>query len=279
MQILYVDYDFANVFGLEIREGRDFSQEFPADLTTAFILNEAAVKELGWEGSALGKRMEYFGAGSPEIEKSGTVVGVVKDFHYESLHRPVLPLVLTLTKPDNRDRAVVKISPQNIPATLAFLEQKWNQFVPDWPLQLSFLDKNLDQQYSKEAKLSQIIQYFTILAIFIACLGLFGLASFTAEQRTKEIGVRKVLGASVPNIIFLLSKQFMVLVIAANIIAWPVAYWAMNRWLQEFAYRIDIGWQTFLFAGGAAFVIALLTVSYQAIKAAVANPVKALRYE
>jgi putative ABC transport system permease protein len=278
MPILYVDFDFAKVLDLQFAAGRDFSEDFPADRLNAFILNETAARELGWEGDAPGRKIEYFGAGSPEIEKTGQVVGVVKDFHFESLHQKVQPLLLTVTWPQI-GHTLAKISPDNIPATLDYLEQTWHKFAPLWPLEFTFLDKTLEQQYRKEARLSQIIQYFTFLAVFIACLGLFGLSSFTAEQRTKEIGVRKILGASAAQLVFLLTRQFLWLVCLANLIAWPAAYLVMNSWLQNFAYRIDISWITFALAGGIALLIAILTVSYQAIKAAFSNPVEALRYE
>ena len=278
MPIIYVDFDFAEVLGLEILQGRDFSEDFPGDRMRAFVINETAAKELGWEGDAVGRKMEYFGAGSDEIEKSGEVIGVVKDFHFESLHQKVQPLLMTVTW-RRMGHVAARISPENIPATLAAFEKTWHQFAPQWPFEFAFLDKNLENFYRKEAKLNQMIQYFTFLAIFIACLGLFGLASFTAEQRTKEIGVRKVLGASLGNVIVLLTKQFIWLVLIANLIAWPLAYWVMNNWLQNFAYRVDIGWQTFALAGVAALLITILTVSYQAIKAALTNPVEALRYE
>jgi len=168
---------------------------------------------------------------------------------------------------------------ENIPETIAFIEKTWKQFVPERPLEFSFLDESLNQLYRDEIRVSQLVGTFTLLAIVVACLGLFGLAAFTAEQRTKEIGVRKVLGASVRNIVLLLSKEFAKLVLIANVIAWPVAYFATHDWLQNFAYRVDIAWWVFMLAGVTALLIALGTVGYQAIRAALANPIEALRYE
>ncbi len=279
MQILYADYDFVETMQMEIVSGRDFSREFPSDRLQAFIINEAAAEMIGWESEEIiGKKMAYFGSGSEEIEKSGEVVGVVKNFHNKSLHTPVEPLIMTLTWP-RMGHVAVKLHPGHNAAALDFIERTWQQFVPDWPIEYSFLDNTLQQQYAGEEQLSNIINHFAFLAIFIACLGLFGLSAYTSEQRTKEIGIRKVLGASTPGIIHLISRQFTSLIIFANLIAWPLAYWAMNSWLANFAYRIEIDWQIFFLAGITAFLIALVTISYQAIKAATANPVKALRYE
>jgi putative ABC transport system permease protein len=173
----------------------------------------------------------------------------------------------------------IRLRPDDIPSALTFLQEKWQEYRPDYPFSYYFIDERFNQRYENEEKLGKLFSLFSLLAIAVACLGLFGLAAFTAEQRTKEIGIRKVLGASVAGILSLLSKDFVKLVVVANIIAWPVAWYAMNRWLQDFAYRIDIGWWVFAFAGGLALLIALLTVSTQAIKAALANPVESLRYE
>jgi putative ABC transport system permease protein len=264
-----VDHDFLPTFGIELVSGRNFSRDFPSDVKGAYILNESAVKEIGWD-SPLGKQFKI-------IEK-GTVVGVVKDFHFKSLHQEIEPLVLYLC-PEYFEYFSVRISPEAIPQTLAFLKDKWQELVPNQLFQYSFLDEDFDNLYKAEMRLEKIFGIVTSLAIFIACLGLFGLAAFSAEQRTKEIGVRKVLGASVTGIIILLSREFTRWVLVANIIAWPLAYYAMSRWLQNFAYRISVGFWVFLLAAALAFMIALLTVSYQAIKAAIASPVESLRYE
>lgn len=266
---ILVDYDYIKTLGLEIREGRDFSKEYRDDAAGAHLLNEEAAKMLGW-ASPVGKRL------SPK----GAVIGVVKNFHFLSKHQKIDPLVISLLPQSEYILSVIiKIRPDHIKETLDFLKDKWRAFVPGRPLNYYFLEEKYEALYRKEQKLSSLFNSFTGLAIFIACLGLFGLASYTAEQRTKEIGIRKVLGASVANLIRLLSLEFTKWVIVANVIAWPVAYYALRRWLQNFAYRTTIGLWTFVLAAALAFVIALLTVSFQAVKAALANPVESLRYE
>jgi len=268
-----VDHDFIKTFGLEIMDGRDFSRSFATDTKEAFVINEAAVKEFGWD-SAVGKRLI-------DLEgPKGHVIGVVKDFHFRSKHQKIEPLVLSLLPSPRYVYFVsVKIKYSNISGALAFLKSKWNAFSPGWPFEYFFLDDNFDKMYKSEDRLRQVFLTFTFLAIFIACLGLFGLAAFTAEQRTKEIGIRKVLGASVPGVVLLLSKEFIKWVLIANVIAWPVAYLAMGRWLENFAYRVSLGWGVFIAAAVLALGIALITVGFQAAKAALANPSDALRYE
>jgi putative ABC transport system permease protein len=262
-----VDHDFVKTLGMELVAGRDFSRKFATD-SSAIIVNEAAVKMLGWD-DPIGKHVQS--------GRTFTVIGVVKDFHFESLHREIRPLAIHLGS--FTQLLSVRVRPDNVSRALAFLEEKWRSFAPDQPFEFSFLDEDFDRLYRAEQRTGKIFGAFSILSILIACLGLFGLAAFTAEHRTKEIGVRKVLGASVPNLAGLLSKEFVRLVLLANLIAWPIAWYAMHQWLQDFAYRIDINWWVFTLAGGLALVIALLTVSTQAIKAALANPVEALRYE
>ena len=264
-----VDHDFLPTFGIELVSGRNFSRNFPNDVESAYILNESAVKEIGWE-SPLGKQFK--------IGEKGTVVGVVKDFHFKSLHQQIEPLALFIC-PEYFEYFSVRISPEGISQALDFLKDRWQELVPNQLFQFSFLDEDFDSLYRAEMRLEKIFGIVASLAIFIACLGLFGLAAFTAEQRTKEIGVRKVLGASTTGIIFLLSREFTRWVLVANVIAWPLAYFAMSRWLQNFAYRTSIGPWIFLLAAGMALLVALLTVSYQAVKAALANPVESLRYE
>lgn len=273
-----VDHSFIDTYGIQMAAGRNFSVEFPTDSTAAFILNETAVRKIGWPSpeAAIGKPFQYG-------NRQGRIIGVVKDFNYESLHQPITPIVL-LIAPQSFNSISVKIraeQPADIAATLEFLKQKWQEFRPNFPFQYSFIDERYEQLYQNEHRLGRIFGAFSLLAIFIACLGLFGLASYTAEQRTKEIGVRKVLGASLGNIVFLLSKEFARLVAVATLVSWPLAYFAMSRWLQEFAYRININHQslTFLLAALLALAIALVTVSFQSLKAALANPVEALRYE
>ena len=276
MDLISIDSGFIPTMGIEIIAGRNFSSELASDDSQAILINETAVKQFNWE-NPIGKTIDL---PIPDTDKkvTKTVVGVVQDFHTESLHKMIRPLYID--NETKRFRYVsLKLKPLTISDTLAFLRKKWKQIDPAQTFDYFFLDQAFGRQYEADEKLSQILSYFTFLAIFIACLGLFGLASFTAEKRTKEIGIRKALGASVSEIILLLSKQFTKWVLVANIIAWPLAYFAMNQWLQNFAYRINIGLGIFVLAGVLALVIALLTVGYQAIKAARANPVEALRYE
>jgi putative ABC transport system permease protein len=210
--------------------------------------------------------------------ETGEIVGIIKDFHLHSLHRPLEPLYVFLN-PSNFSNIAIKISSANIPATIGYVEGVMKKFSPSYPFSYSFFDEVFERAYFAEQRMGHIFEAFAILAIFIACLGLFGLATFAAEKRTKEIGIRKVLGASDSKIFLLLSKEFIRWVLLANIIAWPIAYFAMNLWLQNFAYRTDLGFVAFLKSGGTALLIAYLTVSYQSIKSARTNPVQSLRYE
>jgi putative ABC transport system permease protein len=272
MNMLWVDHDFIRAFGMELVAGRDFSKAFATDATEAVIINEEAIKQLGWRpAEAIGKSLELVGS------KKGTIIGVVRDFHFTSLHRKIEPVVLHIWPWLNY--VLVRVDVTHLPEVLGELEEVWQKFDANHPFTYTFLDDNFGRFYQSEKRLGQVSGYFALLAVFIACLGLFGLAAFTAERRTKEIGIRKALGASVANILFLLSKDFMKLVILANLMAWPVAYIAMQSWLQRFAFRIEIGSWMFLAAGGLVLIIALVAVSLQTIKAAVTNPVEPLRYE
>jgi putative ABC transport system permease protein len=264
-----VDHDFLDTFQIKLVQGRNFSRDFPNDLEGGYILNESAVKEIGWN-VPLGKEFRI-------IEK-GSVIGVVEDFHFKSLHQEIKPVALCIY-PKFFEYFSVRISPANISLTLDFLKNKWQELVPSQAFEYSFLDEDFGRLYKAEMRLGKIFSIVTALAIFIACLGLFGLAAFMAEQRTKEVGIRKVLGATVLNIVFMLSTEFSKWVLLANIIAWPVAYYAMNRWLQDFAYRTGIKAWVFPLAAIMAFGIALLATSFQAVKAALANPTETLRYE
>lgn len=264
-----IDVDFAETYDLQIIQGRDLTERLASDSTHALLINEQATRHFGFE-DAVGKPIEGFG-------EPATIVGVVKDFQFQSLHRPVEPLVLA---PFAFYRFLaIKIRPDRVPETLASIEAVWNQFAPERPFEYSFLDETIDEQYKAEAGLGRIFGYFSGLAVLIACLGLFGLASFTAERRTKEIGLRKVLGASTEKIVFLVSTDFIKLVVMAFVVAAPVAYLIMSWWLESFAHRVDVSLVTFVVAGVGAFIIAALTVSYQSIKAALTNPVETLRYE
>jgi putative ABC transport system permease protein len=255
----------------------------PTDTTEAFIINETAVKEFGFETpeKALNQPIhwdEWAPIDTTKPTKIGKVIGVVQDFHYLNLHEKVSSAVIQLY-PQVIAKVAVKIKTADIKNTIAYINDTWNKFSPGYPLDYKFLDENFAAMYKSEENLASLIWIFTLVAIFIGCMGLFGLAAFSAEQRVKEIGIRKVLGASALNITALLSKRFVWLVLISSLIAFPLAWWAMNKWLQAFSYRISINWWIFLIAIGVALTIALLTVSFQAIKAAIANPVKSLRTE
>ena len=273
------DEDLIPTLKLELAAGRNFSEEFTTDEDDAVIINETAVERFGWD-DPIGESLHFrVGSGLDERDPK-TVIGVVKDFHIQSLHRPIEPLYISNNVHQLAPNyLLVRIKVGSIPSTLAFLKETWQRTDPDRPFDYSFLDDQLDNLYRAEVKLRTIFSYFTGFAIFIACLGLFGLASFTAEQRTKEIGIRKVLGSSIVGILFLLIKEFTKWVVVANIVAWPLAYFALHRWLQHFAYRTDMSLYMFLLSGILALLIALITVGYQAVKAARANPVMSLRYE
>jgi putative ABC transport system permease protein len=274
-----IDYDFFKTLGIELKTGRFLSPDFPTDSTQAFVLNEAAAKDFGYASAeaAIGQPFVWLGHG-PDNPKRGTVVGVVKDFHFRPLYEEIAPAVFHLM-PDWMNFVIVRVRPNSMETALDVLKEKWHAFDPDHPLEFSFMDEKVEAQYGAETRLLKVFGIFSTFAIFISCLGLFGLVSFATEQRTKEIGIRKVLGATVSGIIFMLSNSFAKLVAIAFVVATPLAWWAMNKWLQNFAYRADLSWPVFALAGGSALLIALLTVSTQAIKAALANPVEALRYE
>ena len=277
------DHDYVKTLGLRIIAGRDFSREMSTDIKEAFLINETAVKEWGFRTpqKAIGQPIywnEWAPADTTQPIKKGKVIGVVEDFHYKSLHEKVSASVIQLY-PQVTYKVAVKLKTADIKNTLAFINNTWNQFVPAYPLDYKFMDETYAAMYKNEEKLSDLLWIFTIMAIFIGCMGLFALAAFSAEQRTKEIGIRKVLGANALNIVGLLSRNFMSLVLIASLIAFPIAWWAMNNWLKDFPYRIEISWWIFAIAIVAALAIALLTVSFQSVKAARVNPVKSLRSE
>ncbi|MCI0692121.1 ABC transporter permease [candidate division KSB1 bacterium] len=271
--VLVVDHDFVETYQVELVAGRNFLKTITSDATGSFLINETLVHELGCGApeEALGRELNTSG-------NIGKVIGVVKDFHFQSLQHAISPIIFSMQR-NWHDYLSARIATDDVTSTIAFLKNSWQAIDPARPFDFFFLDAFYDQQYRAEEKLEQIFGVFTALAIFIACLGLLGLAAFAAATRTKEIGIRKVLGAATPGIVMLLSKDFLKPVGIAFLLACPIAYFFMNKWLQDFAYRTDIGWWIFALAGGLALVIALLTVSTQAIKAALANPVEALRYE
>lgn len=274
-----VDYDFLSFWGLKLVEGRDFSREFTSDIgeSGGYIINETLRDQLGWK-TAVGKKFGVIDPTSNGPDKLGTVIGVVKDFNFASLHDKIGPLFLYMSS-DHLDHISIRIRSEHMKETLAFLEKEWTNFAPGQPFNVRFMDGDFALQYKNDGRVGKIVSTFTALAIFVTCLGLLGLISFAAEQRTKEIGIRKTLGATTRSIVILLTKEIGRLIIIANIIAWPIAWYIVNRWLQNFAYRIEINWWMFALSGGITLIITLTTISFQAIKAATANTVKSLRYE
>ncbi|HNP22250.1 MAG TPA: ABC transporter permease [Panacibacter sp.] len=275
IKLVAVDYDFIPAYGIKMAAGRNFSRAYGTD-TAGFIINETAVKALGWKSpqDAVGREFKYGNI-------PGRIIGVTKDFHFENLHQAIVPLVFEMfpQRISFFNNLSVKFSGNGTTAALEHLEATWKKFLPEIPFEYNFLDDNFNKLYQSEQRQGSIFTSFACIAIFIACLGLFGLSAFTISQRVKEIGVRKVLGANTTTIVALLSKDFLWLVSIAALIAFPVAWYSMDSWLKDFAYRINMQWWVFLLAAIAALLVALLTVGYQAIKAALANPVKSLRTE
>ena len=277
------DHDYVKTLGLRLIAGRDFLRDRSTDVREAFIINETAVKMFGFgtPKAALGQAIywdEWAPLDSTQPVKRGKVIGVVKDFHYKSLHEKVTASVIQLY-PQVTETVAVKLRGGNMNNSIANINEIWKRYAPGFPLDYKFVDETYGKMYSSEQKLSTLLWIFAIMAIVVGCMGLFGLAAFSAEQRTKEIGIRKVLGADVFNIVGLLSKNFLLLVLIASVIAFPVAWWAMKAWLDDFPYRVEISWWIFGIAIIAALFIAMITVSFQSIKAATANPVKSLRTE
>lgn len=268
----HVDYNFLDALGIDLVEGRHFSPEFESESSPrSVILNETAARRLGLTGSVLGQQIVDSAGRTSEL------VGIARDFHFSSLHNEIAPFAFFFYS--KAIMVAIKMRGGDIRETISQIEATWRRFVPDMPMDFIFLDSEIDQHYRSEENFRNIFSVMTGLSLFIACLGMLGLVTFTADQRTKEIGVRKVLGASVANVARLLSEEFVKLVLIANLIAWPIAYWTMSRWLQDFAYHTEIGVATFLIAGSMALVITALTVSWQAIRAATVNPVDSLKWE
>ncbi len=276
VQKFLVDPDFLRTLDINLLQGRNFSESFKRDQQNAVLINETLAKQLG--PNPVGKRVRYF-IDEENHTAEAHIVGVVNDFHIYSLQHKIEPLVLQMPAPADKDNLYVRVQPAKVTEALAYIQSVYRTFDPASTLDFHFLDQNFSQQYQAEQKQGEVLLTFTVLAVLIACLGLFGLAAFTAEQRTKEIGVRKVLGASVASIVTLLSKDFLKPVLIAIIIATPLAWYAMHEWLQSFAYKAELTWWVFALAGLLAIVIALLTVSFQSIKAALMNPAKSLRSE
>ena len=275
-----VDNSFLQTLGVKPVAGRLFSNEFAADTLTSFVINEQAVRDFGFASpqDAIGKFLAFESNGE---QLRFTIIGVVRNFHFKDLHETIEPFAFRFYNDADAgfNYMIVRSSTGNMKQSLSVLEKTWKKLNPNEPFEYSFLDQDFQKNYEAESRQASLINYFTIIAIIISCLGLFGLATFTAEQRTKEIGIRKVLGASVQGLVALLSKDFLRLVLIAVIIASPLAWYVMNKWLQNFAYQTSIGWQVFALTTLIAVVIAFVTISFQAIKAAIINPVKSLRTE
>jgi putative ABC transport system permease protein len=274
----WVDGNFLQTLGIQPLAGRLFSDDFPADTNFRIVMNETAIKEIGFTSAAesIGKKVYFDWQGK---NYGFDIIGVVKDFHFEDLHLPITPFGFQLNNNTQFNYLVVHTKPGAESNTLANIRAAWQHINPLEPFEFSFLDNDFQKNYEAENRLSSIVGYFTFIAILISCLGLFGLATFSAEQRTKEIGIRKVLGANVMGIITLLSKDFLKLVALAVLIASPLAWLIMNKWLRDFAYRIDISWVVFATTIGLSLTIAVFTISFQSVRAALMNPVKSLRSE
>jgi len=268
--MLETDTEFPHTYNISMIEGRYFSPQMPTDSTDAVVINEAMVKYLGWK-DPLGKKFEIQG------KRTGKVIGVIKDINTSSLKETVSPLVVILKS--NPMYLSAKLKPGATKTSLAFAQQRWEQFEQVYPFDYFFLDEQLNKFYSSDRQLLNVLSIFSFIAICIACMGLFGLSIYSTRQRTKEIGIRKVLGASIPGITILLSRDFIIMILLAAVITFPVAWLLINKWLEDFAYRVEISWWMFAIAGIGVLLIALITISYQAIKAAIANPVKSLRTE
>lgn len=279
VNVNYVDENLISTYGMTIVKGRGFSKNMRSSDENEVIINETAAKRIGWK-EPIGKRILYNVDYRSRTVGGATVVGIVKDYHFLSLHNTITPLMMRLIHQEDYGSTMsVKISTQDIPGTLGFIENKFAEVFPEKVFSFRFLDEDFRQMYLEEQKAGRVIFYLAVLAICIACLGLFGLASYATKQRTKEIGIRKIIGASVTNITVLLTKEFVWLMSLANLLAWPVAYYGMRQWLQNFPYRIDIQFWVFIASGVGALLIALATVFFQSIKAALANPADSLRYE
>jgi putative ABC transport system permease protein len=277
-----VDHDYISTLGMKILQGRDFSREFVSD-SNAVILNESALKNFRIEGDPIGKRIATWGggaSGSFDLEDLNykTIIGVVENFHFESLKENVGSVMLFIGKKP-QGFASFKFEAKNADEVITLIENQWKSMAPGQPFTYSFLDDRFNKMYAAEARIGKVFALFTSLAVFIACLGLFSLTTFTAEQRTKEIGIRKALGASVANIVLLLSKEYTRLVLFAFLLACPIAWWAMNGWLENYQFKISLGWEIFVLAGLSVFAIAWLTMGFQSVKAAMANPINSLKSE
>ena len=275
--LYYTDENFQNTLDIKLTEGRWFSKDMPGD-SLAVVLNKSAVKAYGYE-DPIGKKILQIGAGRDTTDLAMKIIGVVDDFHYESLHQTIQPLIIGFNRNRFASYFAVRIHPDNYQTALKFIEDKWNTMVTDQPIEYTFLEDALKTNYNDDKNEGVIFAIFALLAIFVSSLGLFGLASFTTEQRTKEIGIRKVMGSSITQVVGLLTKEIIVLLIISSVVSWPLAWYFMNNWLQNFAFKTKLGIHIFLIASIIAFVVALLTTGFQAYIAARTNPANSLRYE
>jgi putative ABC transport system permease protein len=273
INLYFIDYDFIKQYGIKVLAGRAFSPEMATDSTQAMLVNEAVVSSMGYSKpeEIIGKKFDQWG-------RKGTIIGVIKNFNYRSLKETVAPLTMRI-EPNAFNPLSITVDPKNIKKAVAGIEAIFNRYIPEGRFNYFFVDDEFDKQYRGDFRFGRLVLTFAILAIFLATLGLLGLISYIVIQRTKEIGIRKVLGASVSNILLLLSTDFIKLIVIALLVATPLAWYLMYHWLQAFAYRINVPWWVFLAAGSVAVAIALATVSIQTIKAAMTNPVKSLRTE
>lgn len=269
-----VSPQFIETFNMELVAGRSFDEGLPND-TLNFLINEEAVRRIGFEGDAIGQRLSMGGVGG---DAEGKVIGVVKDFHFNSLHAQIDPLIMYY-QPERNHQLFVRTHPQRIDDAVKELETVYRSYAPAYPFEYHFIERDWEDKYKSEQQVAGLFNYFAFLAIFISCLGLYGLAAYTTERRTQEIGIRKAMGASVGTILRLISKEFVILVFVAAVIASPIAWYLLVGWLEHFAYHIDITWITFVISISLSLIIAILSVAFQSIKAALANPVDALRYE
>ncbi len=273
--LLHVDADFAKTYKIHMKEGRFYSEQYPSDETSAYVINETAEKEMGLK-PAIGKEITVWG-------RKGKIIGVTKDFNFSSLHDLIEPVILRIPDPNQRNifyrELSVRVNPNGVNKSVEYIQDTWKSFFPGESFNFYFVDESQNANYFAEQRMGNIFKYFSLLAIFIACIGLYGLTAFMIERKVKDIGIHKVLGANVVKIVFMLSRKYLLWIIISNAIAFPAAYYFMNQWLKSFAYRVNISLWIFFLAGGIALLISLITISFQAVKAATANPVESLRYE
>jgi putative ABC transport system permease protein len=278
MEMLFVDHGFIKTTGMQVVAGRDFSEQFVTDPQEAFIINEQAVKELGWKSpqDALGKKFEWV---LPDaVLKSGKIIGVIKDINFRPLNFKIQPLVIHI-QPNRLQYVYVRFQPGRVDENIKMLETQFKATFPSQPFEFTFLDQTIQRLYENEQRLGKIFTYGSVLTIIIASLGIFALSTHSAKQRVKEVGIRKVLGANTGDILKLSSKEFLTLVLLANLIAWPIAWYMMSKGLEAYAYRIDMHWTVFAVSGLLVLSVAMITVSFEAIKASLSNPVDSLRNE